>query len=144
MPYIKIWIHSVWATKNRSALMDKSIRPQIFDHIRQNAKQKGIFIDHINGVENHIHCLISMTAVQNIAKLINLIKGESSYWINQNKITKHRFEWQDEYFAVSISESHVDIVRAYIRNQEEHHKNVTWEQEVEEFMTKFGFEIIKG
>jgi len=57
-----------------------------------------------------------------MSKIIQLIKGESSYWINKHKLCKQKFESQDEYFAVSVSESMVDKVRGYIKNQEEHHK----------------------
>ncbi|MDR7211388.1 type III secretory pathway component EscR [Flavobacterium piscis] len=53
---------------------------------------------------------------------MQLIKGESSFWINKNQLTKEKFEWQDEYFAFSVSESIIDKVRDYIKNQEEHHK----------------------
>ncbi|MCF8457838.1 MAG: transposase, partial [Bacteroidales bacterium] len=81
---------------------------------------------------------------QNIAKLIGLIKGESSHWINQNKLTQSHFEWQDEYYAASISYSHLEAVRKYIREQEEHHKKVTWEQEYEQLLIKCGFERLKG
>jgi hypothetical protein len=55
-------------------------------------------------------------------------------------LTKEKFEWQDEYFAVSVSESIVDKVRDYINNQEEHHKKKTFQEEYDEFMIKFGFQ----
>jgi len=75
---------------------------------------------------------------------MQLIKGESSFWINKNKVTKHYFEWADEYFAVSVSESHINRVREYIKNQEEHHRKKTWEEEYNEFIEKYGFTKIKG
>jgi len=56
-----------------------------------------------------------------------MIKGESSNWINKNQLTKEKFEWQDEYFAVSVSESHLEFVREYIKNQEEHHQKKTFQ-----------------
>ena len=55
-----------------------------------------------------------------------------------------RFEWADEYFAVSVSESQINKVRNYIKNQEEHHRNKTWDQEFDEFMSNYKFEQIKG
>jgi len=79
---------------------------------------------------------------QNIKKIIQLIKGESSLWINKNQLTKERFEWQDEYFAVSVSESVVDKVRDYIKNQEIHHQKKTFQEEYDEFIIKFGFQKI--
>ncbi len=69
-----------------------------------------------------MHCLISLGPGQNIDKIMMLLKGESSYWINKNKLFHYKFEWQDEYFAVSVSESLVNRVRNYIKNQENHHK----------------------
>ena len=140
MPFIKVWIHLVWSTKNREPYLDKSIRQNVFAHIKENARKKDIYIDFINGYTDHIHCLISLGLDQTIAKTVQLLKGESSFWINKQQLTKQRFEWQDEYFAVSVSESVVDRVRDYIRNQEEHHKHKTFQQEYEEFISKYGFE----
>jgi len=140
MPYIKIWIHLVWATKNRQHYLNKEIRQQVFEHIKENAQTKGIFIDHINGYVEHVHCLVSLNSDQNIATIANLLKGESSFWINKNKLTKTKFGWQDEYFAASVSHSQVDKVRQYIRNQEEHHKKKTFQQEYDEFVSKCEFE----
>jgi REP element-mobilizing transposase RayT len=57
-----------------------------------------------------------------LSDVIRLIKGESSFWVNSTKLSKFKFEWQDEYIAVSVSDSIIEKVRNYIRNQEEHHK----------------------
>ena len=108
MGYIKIWIHLVWTTKNREPLLSKEIRSSLFEHIRENAQSKDIYIDFINGYLEHIHCLISLKSGQNIDRILMLLKGESSHWINKSKLTKTKFEWQDEYFAVSVSESTVN------------------------------------
>jgi putative transposase len=142
MPYIKIWIHLVWSTKKRQPFLTKDIRQKVFMHIRENAKEKNIYLDFVNGYTDHIHCLISLSNEQTIANVVQLIKGESSFWINKNNLCKGKFEWQGEYFAVSVSESGVSRVREYIRNQEEHHATKTFEQEYDEFINKYGFEII--
>ena len=142
MPFVKIWIHAVWATKSRKLLLTKEIRSKIFEHIKENAKKKEIFIDCVNGHIEHVHCLISLGTEQNIAKVIQLIKGESSYWINKENLLKNKFEWQDEYFAVSISESGIGSVREYIHNQEEHHKKKTFQQEYDEFIEKYGWKVL--
>jgi len=77
---------------------------------------------------------------------VQLIKGESSFWINKNIILEklplagEKFQWQDEYFAVSVSESMIEIVRNYIKNQEERHQTNTFQNEYDEFITKYGFE----
>lgn len=140
MSFIKIYVHAVWATKDRYPYLNARIKGKVIEHIKENAKEKNIFIDHINGDVEHIHCLLSMNADQNIATLINLLKGESSYWINKQMLTESKFGWQDEYFGVSVGESQIEDVRRYIRNQEEHHKKKTFQQEYEEFMKNYHFE----
>jgi putative transposase len=140
MSYVKIYIHAVWATKDRFPYLKSELRSKVIEHIRENAKDKNIFIDHINGYTEHLHVLISMYAEQSIANIINLLKGESSYWVNKQKLTKSNFGWQDDYFAVSIGESQVESVRQYIRDQENHHQRKTFQQEYDEFMKKYLFE----
>jgi len=140
MSYVKIYIHTVWATKDQLPYLKKELRPKIMNHIRENAKAKNIHIDHMNGHKEHLHALISMDAEQNIATIINLLKGESSFWINKQSLTKNKFGWQDDYFAVSIGESKVEAVRQYIRNQENHHQVKSFQQEYDEFMRNYKFE----
>jgi len=143
MPYLRIWIHLIWSTKNRDKIINKDLKPLLLDHIKQNAKTKEIYIDFLNCVEDHIHLTISLGNEQTISKVVQLIKGESSFWINKEKLTKTKFEWQDEYIAVSVSESMINQVRDYIKYQEDHHKIKTFQEEYDEFMKKYGFEIIK-
>ena len=143
MGYTKIWIHLVWATKRREPILTKPVRYKLFTHIRKNAKEKNIHIDFINGHVEHVHALISLNADQCISKVVQLIKGESSHWINKNNLTPDTFEWQDDYFAVSVSESDVNRVRQYIKNQERHHAKKSFQQEYEEFMKRFGFVLLQ-
>ncbi len=141
MPYIKTYIHFVWSTKNRVPYLDsKELRQKVWQHIKENSKEKGIFVDFINGYSDHCHCLVSLGADQTIQKTIQLIKGESSFWINKNKLCLEKFEWQDEYFAVSVSESMVDRVRNYIKKQEEHHSKQTFQIEYDEILSKYKFQ----
>lgn len=116
MPYIKIWIHLIWSTKNRQAFLKKEIKSKIISHIKENAQNKNIYIDFINGDVDHIHTLISLKSDQTIAKVAHLLKGESSHWINKNNLIYQEFAWQEEYIAVSISHSAVNKVRDYIKN----------------------------
>ena len=139
MTYIKIWVHVVWTTKKREPMLSKEIRGKVFAHIRENAVEKGIHLDFINGYVEHVHCLISLKSNQNIDKILMLLKGESSHWINKNSLIDRKFEWQDEYFAVSVSESAFPIVRKYIENQETHHKRKSFQEEYNEFMKRYGF-----
>jgi REP element-mobilizing transposase RayT len=141
MGHVKIWIHLVWTTKNRQPKLTREIRRNIFSHIRENAEKKDIYIDYINGHLEHVHCLISLGSGQSIDKIVMLLKGESSFWINKTKIFRDKFEWQDEYFAVSVSESKVARVRDYIKDQENHHKKKSFNDEYQEFISKYKFEV---
>ncbi len=136
MPYLKIWIHVIWSTKNRNSLISKNLKPVLMEH---NAAGKGIYIDFLNCVSDHIHFLISLHSDQTISNVVQLLKGESSFWVNKEKLTNFKFEWQDEYIAVSVSESQVNKIRDYIRNQDVHHQKRTFSEEHEEFMNKYGF-----
>jgi len=124
-------------------LLKDEIRLEVFKHIRENAREKGIHIDFINGYVDHVHCLISLGTDQTIEKIMQLIKGESSFWINKNALSKTKFGWQDEYFAVSVSETNLEAVRKYIANQEEHHRSKSFEDEFAGFMKRAGFQVFK-
>ena len=143
MPFVKIWIHAVWATKSRKKTLTKDIRPLVFEHIHKNALTKDIYMDYVNGHLEHVHCLFRLKNDQTIKKTMQLIKGESSYWINKQMLMPSKFIWQDEYYTVSVSESHVNAVRRYIQNQEAHHNKNTFQQEYDEFIEKYGFQVIK-
>ncbi len=144
MSYTKIWLHCVWSTKNRSNTISNSFRPALLSHIREQAQKKGILLDYINAHKDHVHALINLGKTQTIADVMQQIKGESSHWINKQKVMPFKFNWQDDYFAVSVSHSHVNKVRAYIKNQDEHHKKITWDEEVDLFLKQYGFDRIKG
>ena len=144
MSFIKVYIHFVWSTKNRVPyLATRELRKKMWKHILENGKKKGIYIDFVNGYTEHCHCLVSLGDDQTLRKTMQLIKGESSFWINKEQLIPDKFDWQDEYFAVSVSESIIDKVRNYIKNQEKHHSIQSYHQEYDEMIEKFGFQKFK-
>ena len=136
--YHKIWIHLIWSTKERHPFLYPNIKKKVIFHIKDKGKENDIYIDSINGVENHIHILICMNPNQTISKIVNQIKGESSHWINVNKLTKDHFFWQDGYSAFSIGQSQVKRIREYIFNQEKHHKKMSFQEELNKFLKAYG------
>ncbi|CAG5071577.1 hypothetical protein DYBT9623_03576 [Dyadobacter sp. CECT 9623] len=136
MSWTNIWVHVVFATKHRYPFLNDAIRLKVFFHMKQNAISKGIQVDFVNGYKDHAHCLISLGREQSLSKIVQQIKGESSCWINQNKLTKNKFVWQDDYWAASVSERHVERVRHYIINQEAHHATKTFKEEINAFAKK--------
>ena len=113
----------------------------MFRHIKENVKKHNIHIDFINGVEDHVHCLLLLNADLSISKVLNLIKGESSHWANQQKVINQKFEWSVDYYASSVSDSAVKTVREYIRNQEKHHQKFTFDEEYQKFLDEQSKEI---
>jgi len=120
-------------------MLHPQIRSKVLDHIKSNAKEKNIYLDTIGGYVDHVHTLISLGSDQTIAKVAQLLKGESSHWINHQSLLRKKFEWQDEYFAVSVSESMVNKVRGYISGQEEHHRKKSFAEEYQALLHNYGF-----
>jgi REP element-mobilizing transposase RayT len=87
-------------------------------------------------MEDHVHMLVSLPATLAIAKAVQLIKGGSSKWVSDTFREFHDFEWQEGYGAFSISISGVPDTVAYIENQEQHHRNETFEEEYIEFLNR--------
>ncbi len=144
MSWVRVYIHMVFSTINREPFLNsKELRKQVFQHIKKNAEEKEIWLDCVNGWQEHAHCLISLGREQTFSKVAQLIKGESSFWINQNKITENKFNWQDDYWVVGVSESHLKSVREYIHNQEEHHTKKSFTDEIDSFMKKYEWSFVK-
>ncbi|MCX6141644.1 MAG: IS200/IS605 family transposase [Ignavibacteriales bacterium] len=133
MPFVRIWIHLVWSTKNRFPFMDGDLLRRVCRHIAENAASKNIHLDSINGSADHLHALILLGSDQTTAKIAQLLKGESSHWVNKENLRRLKFEWQDDYFAESVSWSALSSVRRYIADQEEHHRKKSFAEEFAEF-----------
>ena len=144
MSFVKIWVHAVWGTKNREQLLKKDIHEKVCRHIVENAIKKRLYVDCIDGHDDHLHSLMTLNAEMSISKQMQLIKGESSFWINKNKLIKNHFEWADEYFAASVSEDRLDKVREYIHGQKEHHKKITFLDEYNTFLKYFDLKKDQG
>jgi REP element-mobilizing transposase RayT len=130
----------MWSTKNREKTISPTLKNELLAFILNYGKEKGIHIDRVNCVSDHIHILLSLKADQSVASILGLVKGASSYHINKNKLSPLKFEWQDDYLAFSVSLSVVNKVRAYIENQEAHHAKKTFSMEYNEFIKAYGFD----
>jgi len=117
------------------------IRYQLFAHIRKYASAKSILIDYIGGMPDHIHCLILLNPKQTLSEVIHLIKGESSHWYNSRG--KGKICWQNEYYAISVSPDRVEQVRKYIRNQEKHHRRMSFAEEYNNIMQTVTNQVIQ-
>ena len=139
--YTKLYVHLIWGTKNRFNYFNKDIRDLVKDHILKYAKENNIEVLSINIQSDHLHLLISLRSDQKVDDIVKRLKGESSHWINSENIIKPKFSWQRGYGAFSISSSHLDAVKNYIKNQDEHHKKVSFIDEYKKILTKYGYSI---
>lgn len=138
--YNKIWIHAIWSTKNRAPLIKSTIEKTIFEFIGNQLRELGCPVRIINGMPDHIHCLFLLSPQKTIAEVIKQIKGSSSHFINHNNLIDEKFSWQTGYAAYSVSQSVLERVFCYIKNQKEHHQKKTFQQEYDDFLKLYGFD----
>jgi len=100
-------------------------------------------LDVLNVQSDHVHLLVHLQSNQNIDHIVKLLKGESSHWINAENLTRQKFSWQRGYGAFSLSPSHLDAVRHYIKNQDEHHRKKSFKEEFNVILKKYGFSTLQ-
>ena len=135
--YTQILIQFVFAVKNRDALIDASIRPDVEKYIAGIIKNNHHVLLSQYCMPNHCHILVGLNPVQSISDLAKEIKSYSSKWINETKHTPFKFNWQEGFGAFSYSKSHLDTIVNYILRQQEHHKKKTFKEEYYDFLEKF-------
>jgi putative transposase len=134
--YHQIHLQTVFAVKYRNAILDKFWRSQLFGVIGNLVNETGCKNLIVNGVEDHVHCLLALKPVVSVSELMKAVKAKSSKYINDHDLTPERFEWQEGYGVFSYSHSHIHRVYQYIENQEEHHKKQTFHDEYIDFLVK--------
>lgn len=134
--YISCNIHYIFSTKNRNELITPALEERLWAYMGGIAREHKMKALAIGGTGNHAHLLISLPSTLSIAKAIQLIKGGSSNWVHQTFSQHRNFEWQEGYGAFSVSISHLDKTIAYIKNQKEHHKTRTFQEEYLSFLKK--------
>lgn len=136
----KIWIHAIWATKDRQPIIVPSAETKIHSHLNKELREMGCPVRITNGMPDHVHSLFLLNPQRSITEVIKQIKGSSSHFINQNNLVPQKFAWQTGYAAYSVSESVLDKVFVYIQNQKLHHQKKSFQQEYDEFLKLYGFE----
>ena len=134
--YTRIWLHLIWGTYNHeNYLPDRNLRKQLSKYFYSYSEEKNIYmkINYVNS--DHVRAIIDLPTNITIEDLFHLYKGSSSNWVN--KRIKYKFSWSKGYAAFSVSESNLEKVVKYVRNQEEHHRKISFIQEYEEFLKKY-------
>ncbi len=136
--YVSAYFHCVFATKQRRPFIEPEIRDRLWPFIGGIARKNRIKAIEIGGVADHVHLLLSLPPGMPVAKALQLVKGGSSKWIHESFAQLREFAWQEKYGAFSVSVSQLDTVRQYIRNQEDHHKRLTFKEEFVALLEKHG------
>jgi len=133
----KILIHLIFSTKLRYPYICEEIIHELHSYMAGIAQARNVPVHEIGGVEDHVHVLISLPRVLTISKFVEELKKGSSKWIKTKGVKYEKFTWQRGYEALSIGQSGYEDLRTYIRNQKEHHKKVSFQDEYRSFLNKY-------
>ncbi len=140
MSYVSSHFHCVFSTKGRRRIITPELRDRLWPFLGGIARNQGMKALEIGGVEDHVHILLSLPATFSISKAMQLIKGGSSKWVHETFPEQRLFGWQTKYGAFSVSASQLEPIVGYIRNQEEHHRKMTFQEEFVALLQKHGIE----
>ena len=129
MSYISSYFHCVFSTKERRNLITPTLRDRLWPFLGGIARKNKMKAIEIGGMEDHIHILLSLPSTLSIAKALQLIKGGSSKWVHETFPDHRMFGWQVKYGAFSVSFSQLDTIIQYIKDQKEHHRQMTFQEE---------------
>ncbi len=135
--YSQIYIQCVFAVSGRVNLLKSQWRSEVFKYIAGIITKKGHKPIIINGVADHVHLLIGLKPSLALSDLIRDVKNNTSNFINKQGWVRGRFSWQEGYGAFSYGRSQIDAVYQYIENQEEHHRQKSFQSEYLGFLKKF-------
>ena len=127
--YTQIHIQFVFVVQYRKTLIKKEWKDLLYKYITGIIQNKEHKLLQINGMPDHVHILLGMRPYQSISELAQVVKKQSSDWINEMKFTERRFNWQPGFGAFSYSKNDVPRVIRYIANQEQHHRKISFSAE---------------
>jgi REP element-mobilizing transposase RayT len=134
--YVSNHIHIVFSTKNRLEIIREELQPKLWAYMAGIAKNHGMYPLAIGGIADHVHALLNLGSTLSVSKAVQVLKANSSRWMNEHPGS--RFEWQEGYFACSVSQSRVATIRRYIANQEQHHRRIGSVKELDLLLKKHG------
>ena len=139
--YTQIHLHLIFAVQNRRSLIQNSWKNRLYEYITGIVHQHKHKMIIISGMPDHLHIVIGMRPIQSLSDLMQDIKGNSSKWINNNKLSTGKFTWQEGYGAFSYNKSQLPKLIDYVKNQDEHHKKKTFSEEYKGFLKAFEVEF---
>lgn len=138
--YTNLLTHALFSTKDRQPLIRPEMKSDLYAYmggIINSLRGKPLLI---NGPKDHVHLLFVLPAILALSDVMEKLKANSSKWVNERS-RRRWFSWQTGYAAFSVSQSKLGEVKAYIKNQEEHHRRLTYQEELAALLIKHGMEI---
>ena len=135
--YSQLKVHCVFAVKGRENIITKDFRDDLHRHMAGILKNDGAYPLSVGGWKDHVHAFFELPVTLSVADQMRMLKATSSKWINDKRLVRGKFSWQEGYGAFSYSRSQRDSVIRYIMNQEVHHKKITFREEYLGFLKKF-------
>jgi REP element-mobilizing transposase RayT len=135
--FSQIYIQTVFAVENRQSLIKPEFKADIYKYIGGIVRNQGQKLIAINGMPDHVHILIGLKPAMALADLVREIKSDSSKFINEQKLVRGRFNWQEGYGAFSYGHSQLNKIIRYIQNQEMHHQKRSFKAEYMTLLRKF-------
>ena len=134
--YLSLYVHIVFSTKGREALITPNLQNRLWAYMGGIARENYMKALSIGGTQDHVHVLLSIPATVPVAKAVQLIKGGSSKWVHDTFVDSRRFAWQEGYGAFSVNVSLLEETIRYIEGQAEHHERKTFQEEYIEFLRR--------
>jgi putative transposase len=138
--YTQIHLQLVFAVKFRLALIENHWKNELYKYMTGIVQKYDHKLIIVNGMPDHVHMVVGMRPDQSISEMMQNIKGASSYWINNQRITKSKFQWQEGYRAFSYSKNDLPVLIDYVKNQELHHHKTSFLEEYRDLLNKFEIE----
>ena len=137
--YSNLSVHLVFSTKDRMPLLTRDVRDHVFPYIGGIVKRQGGTIIAVGGMPDHVHIVVRLPANVCVADFVRVVKSNSSKKTNEH-VTGMKFGWQRGYGAFSVSQSALSAVVQYVRNQEQHHRHRSFQDELKILLTKHGID----
>lgn len=128
--------HVIFSTKNREPMINPTLCKALYGYIGGIVKGENATLLQIGGMPDHIHIVLKLKPVHSLSEIMQKLKGSSSKWVNEQGCLKERFSWQEGYGAFTVSESQVAAVVHYVKNQEKHHRNLSFKDEFTQFLER--------
>jgi putative transposase len=135
-PYANLLTHAIFSTKDREPLITPDLKPDLLAYLGGIVRELGGKTVAENCMPDHVHMLVWLPAGVAVADALRVVKTNSSRWVHRARNGHPGFAWQTGYAAFSVSQSSAAAVAKYIREQEQHHRRVSFQEELIAFLKK--------